>query len=481
VNIKVAAELGVKSMNEWRMNLLSAVKYCSRVFEKHCNIQFKINETEYWFLKSSSDSIWDEMNELITKVSPNGNDIVLGVVPQRTTGKTLCGLSSYTHGRILIRYLILKEEMRSILLHELSHIFGAIDLHEPASIMNINNPAFHFDEFTLEIIKLNRDRTFQHDSFPLPERHLDKAISLFKSRSELNLGESEVHRMLSILYFQKQDYMCAVDECNKALRLNPYRVEVYNILGNIYLKQGEIDKAIEEYQKALRYFSNLPELHFNIGLAYSRKGNFENAISEYQQAIKLNSHYCKAHAGLGCLYLRQGKIDPAIDEFQIALELIPEDADIICNSAGALILKYDSLNQDILKEKINRKRKKDKSLIESKAKELLDRAKKKCIKACEINAEIPEAHNILGIAYAYQDNIEKAEAEFLRALDLKSDFAYAHHNLSLLYFKNELWKKSAFHMKKIIDIYVSLGLGDQILSKMLGVEKRYYVALKPLE
>ncbi len=481
ISLNIAADLDLRSNPEWKMNVRRLVGECSRVFEGRFGIQFKVEETGYWQPSNSARSIWDSLNDLVENVSRGKSDLVLGVLSDRSRGSIPYGLSSYSHGYVLIKYLNSKELIQAVLLHELCHLFGAIDLEEPGSIMNLENPGFQFDQFTEGVILLNRDRSFHSDSIPWPEKHLAEAISLFEARAALNRGEPEVHRILALLYFKKQEYSLAAAECRKTLEINPERVEVHNIIGNICLGQGEIDEAIEEYTLALKRLSDSPELHFNLGLAYYKKGEVDKAIDRLQHVVELNPRFEKARTGLSYLYLDQGQIDPAIKECQKALQFIPGDAEILSTSAVALVMKYNSIKKEMSPGEGNSPEDASPPPSEPTADGLLEKAETYCLEAIRINAGLPEAHNILGVIYAYQDKYGDAEAEFLRALDLKPDFVHAHHNLSFLYFKNEEWEKSAYHMKKIIDIYISSGQGSQILDKMFGHQKNYYMALKPFE
>ncbi len=481
ISLKIAADLDLRSNSEWKMNVRRLVGECSRVFEGRFGIEFDIEETGYWRPSNSARSIWDSLNDLMENVSPGKSDLVLGVLSDKSRGSIPYGLSSYSHGYVLIKDLRSKEMMKAVLLHELCHLFGAIDLEEPGSIMHLENPGSQFDQFTEGVIFLNRDRSFHSDSIPWPEKYLAEAISLFEARAALNRGEPEVHRILALLYFKKQDYSLAASQCQKALQINPERADVHNIMGNICLREGEVDKAIEEYMVALGRLPDSPELHFNLGLAYYKKGEVDKAIDRLQQVIELNPRYEKARTGLSYLYLDQGKIDPAIRECQRALQFIPEDAEMLSTSAVALVLKYDSMKKEMAPGEGNSPEDTPPLPSESTAASLLEKAETYCLEAIRINAGLPEAHNILGVIHAYQDQYKDAETEFLRALELKPDFVHAHHNLSFLYFKNEEWEKSAHHMKKIIDIYISSGQGSQILAKLFGQQRNYYMAIKPFE
>ena len=478
IKIAVASELKIKEKRE----ILNLIRDCSRIFKNHFSIQFKVKENEDWKPEKDQNSIIELLSDLRMKVLPGECDIILGIVPQRNVNDTACGIFSYFHGYILIKYIRSKETMKLALLHELSHIFGAVDLKEPGSVMDNQNPGFKFDDFSKKIILLNRNRSFYLDLFPLSKSQLDKAISLFRERTEKCAGESEVHRFLAFLYLEEQKYSLAEKECLETLELKPGNKEIHNILGGIYLKKGEIDLALDKYKELLDHFPNLPEIHLNLGLAYLKKGIVDKAESRFKRAIELNPRYPMAHALLGRVYIRERKIEQAIMECQMALKSRPENADFLCTLAAALILRCDDIKREaasIKKLGVNCKSNSDASQDDKilKVEKLLKEAEAKCLKALEVNPDLAEANNTLGITYIYQGEKDKAEAEFLKALELNPNFVQAHHNLGLLYFNYNKLEKAAMHLKRIIDINFSSGLGFQILEETFKRPERYYISL----
>lgn len=480
VYIKIA--FGPEFKIKDKMEIRSLIRDCSHLFKNNFNIQFKVKKNEDWKFAKDQNSMRELLSDLRKKVLPGKCDIVIGIVPQKNINDADLGIFSYFHGYAVIKYVKSKRIIKLALLHELSHIFGAVDLKAAGSIMNYQNPEFKFDDFTSKIILLNWHRSFHSDSFPLSGSQLTKAISFFRERAKICLGESEMHRMLALLYLEKQKYSLAEKECFETIKLSPDNKEIHNILGGIYLKQGKIDLAIEEYQKLSVHFPKSPEIHFNVGLAYLNKGIIDRAESKFKQAIELNPSFAIAHALLGRLYFRQRKIEEAIIECRRALEYYPENAELLCIFAAALVFRCDDIKRDTLRIEKSRANLKssydcsrDAKILE--VEELLKEAEAKCLKAIEISPELAEANNVLGITYTYQGDNEKAETEFLKALELNPNFVQAHHNLGVLYFNNNLLEKAAFHLKQIIDINFSSGLGYQILEKTFKHPTKYYISI----
>ena len=312
VNIKIAADSELMPSQNFMRTIQSIIMECNREFQNHFNIGLRIQKIEYWDLEKQSISLSDSFNELTRKVFPMKCDIVLGVISDRRCKDTAFGFSSYFNGYILVKHLESKKLMTIILLHELCHVFGAVDIHEIGSIMDIDVPVQIFDKFTTKCVLLNRNRSFQLDPHPLTENQLEELISLYKNRAVRDLGEFDIHRFLAQLYLKNKEYALAEEECAKIRRFSSRKEEAFNLFGNIHLKQGEFERAIEEYQKALKYLPDLPEIHFNLGLAYLKKGMLGKAISEFQKTIKLNPHFSEAHACLGYLFFKVRRIDDAI-------------------------------------------------------------------------------------------------------------------------------------------------------------------------
>jgi len=61
---------------------------------------------------------------------------------------------------VLLRKMKSDSLMIKMLTHELSHLFGAIDLDEKGSIMDKEKHGQKFDSFTTQIILLNKYRNF---------------------------------------------------------------------------------------------------------------------------------------------------------------------------------------------------------------------------------------------------------------------------------------------------------------------------------
>ena len=59
-----------------------------------------------------------------------------------------------------------------------------------------------------------------------------------------------------------------LEECNKAIELNPKSSDLYNERGMVYYNLGENLKALEDYNKAIELDSTNAEAYYNRGIIY---------------------------------------------------------------------------------------------------------------------------------------------------------------------------------------------------------------------
>ena len=123
------------------------------------------------------------------------------------------------------------------------------------------------------------------------------------------------------------EYDRAIEDCNKAIELDPSYAEPYSNRGAAYREKGEEDRAIEDYDKAIQLKPDFIEAHYNRAVAYTKKGNFDRAIVGYTKTIELKCDLAAAYNNRGNAYTKKGKIDHAIDDYNRAIELKPDLAE----------------------------------------------------------------------------------------------------------------------------------------------------------
>jgi tetratricopeptide (TPR) repeat protein len=103
--------------------------------------------------------------------------------------------------------------------------------------------------------------------------------------------EKRIHRDLGVYYANKKMFDKALEEFDKALKLDPNYAPVYNHLGYLYSGMGEFDMAIEYFKKYANLspgdanpFDSMAEIYFVMG-------NFDEALSKYREALDVKPDF----------------------------------------------------------------------------------------------------------------------------------------------------------------------------------------------
>jgi tetratricopeptide (TPR) repeat protein len=469
VSIKIAVDRDLNNLNTLRMDVRKLISDSCRDFKRNFGIVHKIEEFVYWTPTTNPTSMKFYLNDLRKKVQKGGSDIVIGIISNNRTSDATAGLASYLQGYIILKNLKSKTAMASVLKHELCHMFGAVDIHEKDSIMNVASLGCEFDEFTRDIILLNKGRAFDQNSYPLSKSCMDEAIKLYDKRVNLNLGEPELHLVLAFFYLEKQELNEALLQYQKALEIKPELMGIQILIGNIHLKMGEPEQALNAYRKASSLFPQLPEVQFNMGLAYTQMGMIEKALLAYDKTIELAPNYFDAHANLGYLYLKKNNPDSAVESSRNALD-IKSDSPEALTTLGAALLCQTKHCPPIETEKAyqaDSSNGKNASPMDCEQKEkLIDEAIERCRHAISLKSDLPQSHNILGVALAYSGDNTSAEAEFKEACRLRPDYLEAHFNLGVFYLLNHRLEESVDCLSRALAIDPDFALGYQKLTEV---------------
>jgi len=94
----------------------------------------------------------------------------------------------------------------------------------------------------------------------------------------------------------EKDYASAIEDCHRAIDLDPEFGNPYNDIGAYYLEQGEGDEAIPWLRMALKAkrYESYCFPHFNLGRVFEAKGQLEKALEHFRKALEENPRYALA-------------------------------------------------------------------------------------------------------------------------------------------------------------------------------------------
>jgi tetratricopeptide (TPR) repeat protein len=124
---------------------------------------------------------------------------------------------------------------------------------------------------------------------------LDEAIELYRKSISIH-PTAEAHTFLGWTYSFKGEYEEAIDECKRAIEIDPDFGNPYNDIGAYLIRLGRFHEAIPWLQQACaaRRYDARHYPFYNLGRVYERIGEVRKAIVEYQNAADLDPDYKSA-------------------------------------------------------------------------------------------------------------------------------------------------------------------------------------------
>lgn len=114
------------------------------------------------------------------------------------------------------------------------------------------------------------------------------AVELFEASIDaLPTAEGYTYRGWAVSFLGRLDE--AIDDCKRAIRLDPDFGNPYNDIGVYLMQQGKLDEAIPWLESAKRAKRYEPR-HFpylNLGRIYVQKGDRMRALDEFVAALKI--------------------------------------------------------------------------------------------------------------------------------------------------------------------------------------------------
>lgn len=142
-------------------------------------------------------------------------------------------------------------------------------------------------------------RYFQEAYEKQSEGELEEAIRLYQKSIEL-FPTAEAYTFLGWVYSFQGRYDAAIEECHKAIHVDPEFGNPYNDIGAYLIEKGRFDEAIPWLEKATqaKRYESYCFPHYNLGRIWEKKGDWEKALQAYQTALKDNPQYTLAAKAL---------------------------------------------------------------------------------------------------------------------------------------------------------------------------------------
>jgi tetratricopeptide (TPR) repeat protein len=130
----------------------------------------------------------------------------------------------------------------------------------------------------------------------------------------------------------------AAQQIDQSEQSSPYDMDVYRVHATVLEHQAQYLRAIEEYNKAVRLNPNLTFLYLKIGANYRRLRDIETALDYFARAAKINEQLGiedpNPYLAIGRTYMQDGEFFISALNMERALAIDPSNPEIFARLAS---------------------------------------------------------------------------------------------------------------------------------------------------
>lgn len=113
-------------------------------------------------------------------------------------------------------------------------------------------------------------------------------------------------------FYNKMMYNKALQEFDRAVKIDPSNFRAYYWRGRVYLKMGYYDKATADFKTVVQLKPQYVRAYHNLGWLYYRKGKYEESIQYLNKAIELEPNNGWAYYTRGRSHFKKGDLQSGL-------------------------------------------------------------------------------------------------------------------------------------------------------------------------
>lgn len=131
------------------------------------------------------------------------------------------------------------------------------------------------------------------------EGDLERATRLYQESIHC-FPTAEAHTFLGWTFSFLGRYDEAIEECKKAIGIDPEFGNPYNDIGAYLINLGKLDEAVPWLEKAIQAgrYEAYHYPHCNLGRVYLAKGMLKKALEEFEKALAIEPQYSLARQAI---------------------------------------------------------------------------------------------------------------------------------------------------------------------------------------
>jgi tetratricopeptide (TPR) repeat protein len=171
----------------------------------------------------------------------------------------------------------------------------------------------------------------------------DEALVVLNGMLHAAPDNSDIHHILGIAYYSKNDYDSALRHFTKVMPKSRFYQDAVVHSAYIYQEKGEAQKAIKYLNQAIVNQPKNTEFRYYLGTFYEDLENYAEAEKYIKQAIDLEPDNPRYYFRLGVVYDKWNKKQASMQTMRKVISLDPKHA----NALNYLGYTYADLGQNL--------------------------------------------------------------------------------------------------------------------------------------
>jgi tetratricopeptide (TPR) repeat protein len=142
------------------------------------------------------------------------------------------------------------------------------------------------------------------------EKYLDKKKDIRPQKKKDR--ELKRHFAAGRKLYNRRMYNRALQEFDKAIKIDPSSFKAYFWRGRVYLKTEQYDEAIADFKIVIKLKPAYSKPYHNLGWLYYQKGKYEQSIQYLNKAIELEPNNGWAYYTRGRSHFKKGDLEMAL-------------------------------------------------------------------------------------------------------------------------------------------------------------------------
>lgn len=248
------------------------------------------------------------------------------------------------------------------------------------------------------LFSCNRQPDIAGDSQLSPSDNINRDLAILTNAILKNPAETDPYLARAQYYIKKEMFNEALQDVNKALKIDEKNAGVYKTLSDVYLYSGKTQRALDALKKAATLTPGDASIDVMTARLFLTMSDYKQTFNYLRSAIKKDPDNAEAFFISGLANEEMGDTLKAIDSYQMAVARNQKHYDALKQLGILFSIKKDKLAIDYLRN------------------------------AAQVRPEQPEPLYILGMYYQENGQPDKSLSVYNEILQIDSTYKLAWYN-----------------------------------------------------